>query len=106
MNNHTHIVLHVDEAQVKSWTTQQVIERWHALFKGTLLTKQFLKGEVLVESALDCVFKTAEVYRLRLMSISWFMRSLNETIARQANHEDNCTGRFWEGRFKSQPLLD
>lgn len=32
------------------------------------------------------------------------MKSLNEPIARQANREDECTGHFWENRFKSQPL--
>ena len=34
------------------------------------------------------------------------MQVLNKSIARQANRGDNCTGRFWEGCFKSQALLD
>ncbi|MEL0614441.1 transposase, partial [Marinomonas arenicola] len=48
----------------------------------------------------------AETYRERLMDLSWFMKELNEPIARRANLEDECTGHFWEGRFKSQALLD
>ncbi|KZN46660.1 hypothetical protein N476_24220 [Pseudoalteromonas luteoviolacea H33] len=34
------------------------------------------------------------------------MKNLNEYIAKEANKEDNCTGKYWEGRYKSQALLD
>jgi len=106
MSNHVHVVLRVDEKSANSLSMREVLIRWHKLHKGTLLTKSYLAGEALSEAELLSVKRTAAVYRKRLFSISWFMRDLNEYIARAANAEDECKGRFWEGRFKSQALLD
>ena len=106
MSNHLHIVLHVDEKQVKNWSVQEVLRRWHFLHKGTFFTQQYARGEAMPAYAIELAKRSAEAYRQRLSDISWFMRELNEPIARQANFEDGCTGRFWEGRFKSQALLD
>ena len=106
MSNHVHIVLRVDDEKVKNWTSIEVVEQWHKLFKGTLLTQRYVQGGVVEPYELAALNECIEVYRQRLSDISWFMRSLNEPIARQANKEDGCSGRFWEGRFKSQALLD
>jgi REP element-mobilizing transposase RayT len=106
MSNHYHVVVFIDEVKAKQWSMIEVLERWHTLYKGTLLTKQYCQGEALAKPLLDIVKSTAKVYRKRLMKISWFMGYINEGIARAANQEDDCKGRFWEGRFKSQALLD
>lgn len=109
MSNHTHVVLHVDKSLALSLSIEDIFARWHTLFNGTLLTQKYRNPAtrlLMSEAELFTVKATAEVYRQRLFDISWFMRALNEWIARQANQEDNCTGRFWEGRYKSQALLD
>ena len=106
MSNHYHMVLHVDSQVADSWDRDEVIERWHCLFSGNLLSQRYRRGESLGESELRVLDECVATWRQRLTDISWFMRVLNEGIARQANAEDDCTGRFWEGRFKSQALLD
>ena len=106
MSNHTHVVVHVDQTLADSWDTDAVLTHYHKLHKGTLLTQKYLKGDELSRGELITFNETVEQYRQRLYDISWFMRNLNEFIAREANKEDDCTGRFWEGRFKSQALLD
>ena len=106
MHNHHHEVLHVDAEQAKSWPWQEVIVRWHRLYQGKALSQRFLKGDKLSIAQTREVQKLAELWRERLMNISWFMRALNEPVARSANAEDECTGKFFEARFKSQALLD
>ena len=109
MSNHTHVVLRINKQKAESLSVKEIIRRWHKLYKGMLLPQRYINpGECdsLTEAETETVKNLAEVYRSRLFDISWFMRLLNEYIARQANKEDNCTGHFWEGRFKSQALLD
>ena len=106
MSNHLHVVLHIDSETVKNWSVVEVLERWHKLHKGTTFTQQYLLGGTLPAYVITLAEAAAETYRARLTDISWFMKELNEPIARRANLEDECTGHFWEGRFKSQALLD
>ncbi|MBO1518786.1 transposase [Oceanisphaera pacifica] len=106
MSNHLHVVLHVDMDKVQRWSDKKVVKQWHGLFKGTYITQKFAKNEPIETYELDRLNERIAEYRSRLISISWFMRALNEPMARTANEEDDCTGHFWEGRFKSQALLD
>ncbi|MEW6999073.1 transposase [Colwelliaceae bacterium BS250] len=106
MSNHTHIVVKINEQEANKLSEKQVLERWHNLHFGTLLTRKFCQDETFDDALLPTVKATVKIYRSRLSSLSWFMKDLNEYVARLANAEDECTGRFWEGRFSSQALLD
>ena len=44
MSNHVHAVLHVDIKQAQALSDIQVVERWHRLHKGTLITQLFARG--------------------------------------------------------------
>jgi len=91
MSNHYHVVLRVSEPQAMRWTDDEVIARWGKIFR---LPDKAQRRQNVTQ------------WRERLCNISWFMRSINEPLARWANREDDCVGRFWQGRFKSQALLD
>jgi hypothetical protein len=106
MSNHYHIVVQVNRETSENWSDQEVAEHWFTLFAGSPVMQQWRAGVDLSSADLAHVHKTLGLWRDRLADISWFMRCVNEPIARLANHEDGCTGRFWEGRFTSQPLLD
>ncbi|MFT4806795.1 MAG: hypothetical protein ACI9LX_000109 [Paraglaciecola sp.] len=99
MSNHVHLVLCVDKDKAMSWSDKQVVGRWHRLHRGTLLSQKFMRNALLSESESESEWislkETIAVYRQLLYDISWLMASLSEPIARQANKEDGCTGRFY-----------
>ncbi|GAB5501072.1 MAG: transposase [Pseudohongiellaceae bacterium] len=106
MSNHFHLVLFVDIEAADHWTFDEVVDRWLTLFKGPPVAQKYKAGEQLSVLEQNELSSWVEVWRHHLADISWYMRCLNERIARMANAEDDCKGRFWEGRFKCQALLD
>ena len=91
MSNHYHVVVRINIEKSTCWSDTDVIERWRQIYS--------------VPDA-NVPQKSIDLWRSRLSDLSWYMRCINEKLARRANREDQCKGRFWEGRFKSQALLD
>lgn len=106
MDNHYHIVLHIDPLAPQDWSDEEVADKWlraygHSSEKIKLDLRATLKRQAIIADK-----EKLQAYRKRLGSLSWFMGRLNEPLAKQSNNEEDCTGRFWEGRFHSQALLD
>ncbi len=109
MSNHYHIVLHINREKALALSDEEVLKRWTSLFKGPDIIRSYLvpheRGQM-SHSELLAVKTITEELRKRLYDLSWYMRCLNEYVARMANKEDKVKGRFWEGRYKSQAILD
>ncbi|HJU39691.1 MAG TPA: hypothetical protein VJ724_08975, partial [Tahibacter sp.] len=103
MNNHVHLVVRTAPELVDTWSDLDVLRRWFSVSRRRDDTDASIEQRALAASG--NAERIAE-YRRRLGNLSWFMRFLNESIARAANAEDGCKGRFWEGRFHCQALLD
>ena len=93
LSNHYHVVLHVDKRRAQSWSDLEVVYRWMQLYKGNVLVDRWVADPSTIDKAsLLKVQACIEDWRERLCSISWFMRGVNEKIARMANEEE---GGFW-----------
>lgn len=103
MSNHLHIVVQLAPGAAAAWSDADVAARWVRLFPPRQDADEAFEAK--------CHRLMADPERLqrirgRLCDLSWLMRCLAEPIARRANREDRCKGRFWEGRFKAQRLCD
>ena len=82
MSNHYHAVLRVNRSQAETWGFDDVINQWHQLFSGSAPSQRYIAGDKLGKAEIDTLKEQVEEWRLRLMDISWFMRVINEDIAR------------------------
>ena len=98
MDNHLHLILCVQSPMAAELSDEAVLARWGRIFEIPPLVQRY-PHEPFGQ-------KWIAVRRERLADISWFMRCTKEWIARQANKEDDCKGRFWESRFHCNALTN
>ncbi|MDX1571498.1 MAG: transposase, partial [Xanthomonadales bacterium] len=105
MTNHYHLVVHLNPGANELWSEDEVFERWSMLYSTPQWVQDVRSGNANDDQKATYAgwIKTRRDY---LGDLSWFMKCLNEPIAKRANREDLCTGSFWEGRFKSQALIN
>ena len=99
MDNHFHVVAAFHPKVSARWTPEEIARRWLLLYpkKNSEESQEFVDS---VKSDAEC----AKKLRSRISATPWFMKSLDEYIARLANHEDQVKGKFWGHRYFSKAL--
>jgi len=107
LSNHLHLVLRTTPRLVTRMGSWEVARRWLRVFPGKrVLDGQWIEPTEQQIRQLAADKERIKKLRKRLSSISWFMAALSEYIARRSNQEDDCTGRFFEGRFHCREIID
>jgi len=107
LGNHCHVIARTRPDIVDGWSDQEVARRcWQLFPKRKKRNGEPAEPKPHELKQFIATPEDVKENRRRLSSLSWFMRCLNERIARLANEEDGCRGRFWEGRFHCTKLLD
>ncbi|MCU0757324.1 MAG: hypothetical protein MUE46_19790, partial [Xanthomonadales bacterium] len=90
MSNHFHLALAVRPDAVRSWSDEEVVERWQRIYRSKCeKANAERRAQMLADPA------RMLLTRERLGSLSWFMKCLNEHVSRIANREDQAHGHFW-----------
>jgi hypothetical protein len=106
LDNHLHLLVRLDPDVAQAWSDDEVVRRWGRLFPPRDKSRQPMSvTEHWVQWRLKDSLWVATA-RLRLQSLSWFMKCLKEPLSRLANRQDKTRGTFFEGRFKSIAICD
>ncbi|MCA9260978.1 MAG: hypothetical protein KDA61_17305 [Planctomycetales bacterium] len=107
MANHIHVVVRTRPDVVKKWSDRDVVVRWLTATKLAKSRDGVVRPpeELAIAAELRKPGRVDEL-RKRLSHPSWFMGILSEYISRRCNQEDECTGAFWDGRYKCRDLAD
>ena len=107
LGNHFHVLLRNRPDVVETWSDEEVARRWLLLCP----VRKNADGTPAEPNALELATITNDSEKLdeirsRLSHVSWFMKMLDERIAKRANTEDGVTGHFWQGRFGMRRICD
>ena len=107
MSNHIHLVLRTRPDVAADWDAEDVVSRWLIIAKLKRNGYDTIVKPTPAEIARELNKEgRVEVLRRRLASVSWFMGTLCENIARRCNLDAGTSGTFWEHRFKCRCLAD
>ena len=101
MSNHYHITVDYRPQERHGLADEDVAARWQRLFPPRHAQDRDQLNRKLLGDP-----ERLSTLRGHLGDLSWYMRCLNESIARRANREDDCTGRFWQGRCYTKAIPD